>query len=445
MTTTMPGSEVPMNPQAENAADPGDLRGLNVATLSARFRKVRETTEALCEPLEIEDYVVQSMPGASPVKWHLAHTSWFFETFVLARYFPNYVLHNPTFGFLFNSYYHAAGPRWPRPERGLLSRPTVAEVYRYRTHVDEHVLRLLAAPPESSFAELASAVLLGTHHEQQHQELIVTDLKHAWSANPLHPVYRPALPAGGKSPPQRWLTFPESIVWLGHEGEGFAFDNEFPRHRALRDGFQLASRLATNAEYLDFVTNDGYERPELWLSDGWSVRQSAGWTEPLYWQKQGEDWFAVTLSGLRPLDPEEPVCHVSYYEADAFARWAGARLPTEAEWESAAEGAALVGHFQEAGRFHPAGAPPPEDVGPLQQLYGDVWQWTASPYTGYPGYRPLAGALGEYNGKFMCNQLVLRGASCATPRDHARRTYRNFFPPEARWQFSGVRLARDLV
>lgn len=408
--------------------------------LGEAFRAVRRATEELCSPLETEDYVVQSMPDASPVKWHLAHTSWFFETFVLKPYLAGYRKFHPQYAYFFNSYYVAAGPRWPRPERGLLSRPTVADVLRYRQHTDEHMEQML---PRLT-PEAADTVLLGIHHEQQHQELILTDLKCHWSLNPLRPVYRQQnAPVLDSPPPLDWLAFPEMLAWIGHDGRGFAFDNESPRHRVFLGGFRIARRLVTNEEYLRFMADGGYERPELWLSDGWMVRQARGWTAPLYWRQRG-NWSAFTLAGQQPLNAAEPVCHVSYYEADAYARWAGARLPTEAEWESAAADAPLAGHFVESRRLHPSAGPAPDDTGPIQQLYGDVWQWTASPYVGYPGYRASAGALGEYNGKFMCNQLVLRGASCATPRSHARSTYRNFFPAEARWQFSGIRLAEDL-
>lgn len=403
--------------------------------LEAFYNAVRRQTEALCVPLAAEDYVIQSMPEASPVKWHLAHTSWFFETFILLPHLPGYRPFHPQFAFLFNSYYQALGPRWPRPERGLLSRPTVAEVYDYRAHVDQHMPRLLRPKDPTVTAE----VYLGLNHEQQHQELILTDLKHAWAANPLLPVYRETVPVRGDPPPLAWVSFPEGLSWIGHDGHGFAFDNESPRHRVFLNGYQMASRPATNAEYLAFIGEGGYDRPELWLSDGWTARQAHGWSAPLYWHREGAEWTTVTLAGVRPLDPAEPVCHVSHYEADAFARWAGARLPTEAEWEAAA-GVENSGHFLESGHYHPAAVAAAADRGPLFQLYGDVWQWTASGYSGYPGYRPPAGALGEYNGKFMCNQLVLRGASCATPRSHARRSYRNFFPPAARWQFSGIRL-----
>jgi ergothioneine biosynthesis protein EgtB len=435
--------EMTVCPPAWPAADSSSPT-LDGTGLEGRYREVRRATERLCEPLAVEDYLLQSMPEASPVKWHLAHTAWFFETFLLLPHLSGYRPFRPEFRSLFNSYYEAVGPRWPRPQRGLLSRPTVVEVYHYRSWVDQQMARLFRSLGGLGCGEVASAVMLGIQHEQQHQELIITDLKHAWAANPLRPVYREAMPQKGNPAPRHWVSFPEGLARIGHDGNGFAFDNESPRHQVFLHGFQLASRLTTNAEYLAFMADGGYDRPELWLSDGWAARQAAGWTAPLYWQEQDGDWSVVTLSGQRPLDPAEPVCHLSYYEADAFARWAGARLPTEAEWETAAATAPLAGHFQESGHFHPAAAPASGDGGPLHQLYGDVWQWTASPYTGYPGYRPLSGALGEYNGKFMCNQFVLRGASCATPRSHARLTYRNFFPPEARWQFSGVRLAKDL-
>jgi ergothioneine biosynthesis protein EgtB len=410
------------------------------ADLEASYTAIRRQTEDLCTPLVTEDYVIQSMPETSPVNWHLAHTSWFFETFILLPLLGGYQPFHPQFGFLFNSYYQTVGPRWPRPERGLLSRPTVAEVYRYRAHVDEHMSRVFRLDDSS----IRAVVCLGLNHEQQHQELILTDLKHAWAANPLHPVYREVASVGGKPPRRAWVSFPERLAWIGHDSAGFAFDNESPRHRVFLNGFQISNRLVTNGEYLEFIEDDGYARPELWLSDGWAASQAHGWSAPLYWAKEAGEWTVVTLAGLRSVEPAEPICHVSFYEADAFARWAGARLPTEAEWEVAASSGEIAGHFLESGHFHPAAAAAATDQGPLFKLFGDVWQWTASAYSGYPGYRPPAGALGEYNGKFMCNQLVLRGASCVTPHSHARRTYRNFFPPDARWQFSGIRLARDL-
>jgi len=413
-------------------------------SLAGHYGAVRQTTEALCDPLATEDYVIQSMPDASPIKWHLAHTTWFFETFVLMPHLPGYRAFHPQFHVLFNSYYQAVGPRWPRPERGLLSRPTVAEVMRYRAYVDEHVAELWERHDAEVSGDVESTILLGINHEQQHQELMITDLKHAWSANPLRPKYCPELPAAAAAQRRQWRVVPEGLAWIGHSGACFAYDNEMPRHRELVPGCQLASTLITNAEFLAFIDDGGYERPELWLSSGWDARQAHDWTAPLYWQRRDGAWSLITLAGEQPLRPHEPVCHVSYFEADAFARWAGARLPTEAEWERSAAALPLAGHFLEAGHFHPATALAADDDGALSQRFGDVWQWTASPYVGYPGYRPPAGALGEYNGKFMCNQFVLRGASCATPRSHARATYRNFFPSEARWQFAGVRLARDL-
>jgi ergothioneine biosynthesis protein EgtB len=422
----------------------GVSNAMDREALAAQFQAVRGQTERLCQPLERDDYVIQSMPEASPVKWHLAHTSWFFETFILSAQLANFRAFHPEFAFLFNSYYEAVGPRWPRSQRGMLSRPTVDEVYRYRAHVDREVTRFIESAPMAVLGRVGAALVLGLNHEQQHQELILTDLKHAWGSNPLHPAYRPAVADDAAPPALAWVDVPAGLAEIGHAGEAFAFDNESPRHRVLMHGARLANRLVTNGEYLEFMADGGYDRPELWLSDGWASRQAHDWTAPLYWEQRDGGWWVGTLAGLRMLDHREPVCHVSYYEADAYARWAGARLPTEAEWEVAAARMPLAGHFLESGRFHPAVTPAADDRGALQQLYGDVWQWTASPYVGYPGYQPVAGALGEYNGKFMCNQFVLRGASCATPRSHARATYRNFFPPDARWQFTGIRLAREI-
>ncbi len=407
------------------------------APSGARYEQVRHFTERLCAPLAIEDYVVQSMPDVSPAKWHLAHTTWFFETFVLAAARPDYRPFHPRYCYLFNSYYNAVGERYARPRRGLLSRPTVDEIYRYRAHVDAAMGDLLADEPPP----LAGVIELGLHHEQQHQELILTDLKHVFSCNPLWPAYQEPPPSTSAVAPELgWVTYPEGLGWVGHDGPAFAFDNETPRHRVFLAGFQLATRPVTNEEYLAFLADDGYRRPELWLSDGWNTVCAQGWEAPLYWERLDDGWWSFTLNGLQPLAPAEPVCHLSYYEADAFARWAGARLPSEAEWERAAADAAPDGGFVEDGRLHPA----PAAGDGLRQMLGDVWEWTSSPYGPYPGFRPVDGALGEYNGKFMCNQMVLRGGSCATSRSHIRPTYRNFFPPDARWQFSGLRLARDL-
>ncbi len=416
------------------------------------YRTVRQTTEALCAPLPIEDYVVQSMPDASPSKWHLAHTSWFFETFVLSAGHPGAGPVDTKYSYLFNSYYNAVGERISRDRRGLLSRPTVAEVFRYRAAIDERVKEFLEQADEAALGRVRSTLILGLHHEQQHQELILTDLKHTLGGNPLRPTYRDLetplrKPAGTGSP--RWVEFPGGLRSIGHGEATFAFDNETPRHQEFVAPFALADRLVTNREFLAFLEDGGYERPEHWLSDGWFARNRNGWTCPLYWEAEQGRWCIFTLAGMRDLDLDEPVCHVSFYEADAFARWAGARLPTEAEWETAATAGGSVNgtNFLEAERFHPAPLSYRRGDAPRsvpEQLFGDVWEWTQSPYTPYRGFRPASGALGEYNGKFMCNQMVLRGGSCATPRSHIRSTYRNFFSPEARWQFSGFRLAKDV-
>ena len=403
--------------------------------LAERLRAVRRATEALCAPLEIEDQVVQSMPDASPAKWHLAHTTWFFETFVLEPHRPGFRLFDPAFRSLFNSYYVAVGPRHARPERGLLTRPTVARVRAYRAAVDEQLDALLGDPALAARPGLLELAELGLHHEQQHQELILTDLLHAFSRNPLDPVYRAAPPPAAGPGPTRFVRHEGGRRRIGHEGPGFAFDNEGPAHDVLLRPFELASRLVTAGEYAAFVEDGGYARPELWLSDGFAAVEAGGWSGPLYWARDGRDgWTRFTLHGRLPLDPAAPVSHVSFYEADAYARWADARLPTEAEWEVAAAGVPVRGQFVEDGALVPLGG---------EERFGGAWIWTASPYVGYPGFRPARGALGEYNGKFMANQLVLRGGSCLSPRAHLRATYRNFFPPAARWQMTGIRLARD--
>ena len=418
-------------------------KGVDASVYARRYADVRGFTERLCEPLATEDYVVQSMEDVSPTKWHLAHTSWFFETFILKPYQPDYVEANPAYAFLFNSYYTQVGARHCRDRRGYLSRPTVAEVFAYRWHVDTAMQDLLESDDETLVGRLASLIEVGLHHEQQHQELIVTDIKHVLSVNPLRPAYRTSdAVAARPATAQSWIEIPGGIHWIGHEGADFSFDNERPQHRVFLEPFALASRLVTNEEYLEFMDDGGYARPEFWLSLGWQAVEENGWSEPFYWEKKNGWWSVFTLGGMRPLDPAEPVVHLSYFEADAFARWAGARLPTEAEWEVSVAGISRAGNFVETELLHPAVAADGERGG-LQQVYGDVWEWTQSQYLPYPGYRPPAGALGEYNGKFMCNQLVLRGGSCATPATHVRPTYRNFFPPDATWQFSGVRLARD--
>ena len=416
--------------------------GAEGLTLGARYRSVRATTARLAAPLSAEDCQVQPMPDASPVKWHLAHTTWFFETFLLVPHTPGYRVFHPSYSFLFNSYYNAVGPRVPRPERGLMTRPSLAEVVSYRDAVNAAVERVLVESDGDLNPAIASVTELGLNHEQQHQELIVTDIKYTLAQNPLRPAYRAdaARPTADKTMPLQWLEFPGGLDWIGHDGEGFCFDNEEPRHRVYLAPFELASRPVTNGEYLAFMEDGGYRRPELWLSDGWNVATARDWQAPLYWEKIDDSWWTMTLGGFRAVSAPEPVCHVSYFEADAYARWAGARLPTEAEWEVAARQEQPRGNFLEDGTFHPR---PVGGGTRLAQCFGDVWEWTQSPYTPYPGMKPAAGALGEYNAKFMCNQLVLRGGSCATPASHIRPTYRNFFPPEARWQFTGIRLARS--
>jgi len=420
-----------------------DLRSAGTPSLLDRFVTVRGQTEALCKPLETEDYVVSTMTDVSPTKWHLAHTSWFFETFVLAQFDASYVTPNPRYAFLFNSYYVQAGERHCRAQRGLVTRPTVAEVFAYRAHVDAAMQRLVDRVADDAQHPALPVIELGLHHEQQHQELLLTDIKHVFWMNPLRPVYRAT--SGGRraaGDDLGWVSMPAGIYRIGHEGGGFSFDNESPAHRVFVDEFRMANRLVTNAEYLQFINDRGYHRPELWLSNGWATVRASNWEAPIYWERTADGWTEFTLAGQNPLELESPVTHVSYYEADAFARWAGARLPTEPEWEIAAANTPVDGAFVESENYHPAPASSPAHDGELRQLYGDVWQWTQSAYTGYPGYAPAAGAIGEYNGKWMSDQWVLRGASCATPRSHARLTYRNFFPSDARWQFMGIRLAK---
>ncbi|MFL5577185.1 MAG: ergothioneine biosynthesis protein EgtB [Gemmatimonadaceae bacterium] len=413
---------------------------LSVTFLTERYEAVRAQTEHLCEPLQTEDYVVSSMPDVSPTKWHLAHTSWFFETFVLAVHDSAYRSPDPRYAFLFNSYYVQAGERHCRAQRGLVTRPGVAEIYAYRAHVDGAMLRLLARVGDDHAHPVHALVELGLNHEQQHQELLLTDIKHVFWTNPLRPAYRERSSTMATSAPGLgWRTVGDGVYHVGHDGTGFAYDNETPAHRVFAEPFRLAHRLVTNGEYRAFIEDGGYRRPELWLSAGLAAVQERRWEAPLYWERTADGWTEFTLAGTRPVDPAEPVCHVSYFEADAFARWAGHRLPTEAEWEIAARAEPVDGTFVDAERYHPA----PATDGAMRQLYGDVWQWTQSPYVGYPGYTPAAGAIGEYNGKWMADQWVLRGASCATPRSHARLTYRNFFPSDARWQFTGIRLAVD--
>jgi ergothioneine biosynthesis protein EgtB len=416
-------------------------------SLATRYRAVRDRTEALAAVLSPEDQVVQSMPDVSPTKWHRAHTTWFFETFLLGRHGVAPV--EEYYGYLFNSYYEAVGDRHPRDRRGLVTRPTVAEVADYRRRVDASMVALLESDAGDD-PDTAALVELGLHHEQQHQELLLMDIKHVLSCNPFAPAYcdgmRDALPTDSREPvgSNGWVHHPGGVVEVGHPGDGFHFDNEGPRHQVLLQPHRLADRLVTNGEWLEFIADGAYDDPALWLSAGWHTVNEQGWSAPLYWAREDDGWCVHTLRGRAPIDPAEPVVHVSYFEADAFARWAGARLPTEFEWEAHAATRSVGGNLFDAGALHPR---PVADTsaadGPLRQLFGDVWEWTSSAYAPYPRFAPAAGAVGEYNGKFMVDQQVLRGGCCVTPDDHVRATYRNFFPTASRWMFSGVRLADD--
>lgn len=421
---------------------------MNRAELLTAFDQVRQATERLCEPLVTEDYCIQSMPDVSPPKWHLAHTSWFFEQVILQRYAKAYKPVNETYFYLFNSYYQSFGERWKRDVRGTLSRPTVSDIYTYRAAVDERTKQFVETTDEKTYAEIAPLIELGLHHEQQHQELLVTDVKHILATSPLRPVYKARngkqLPA--KIPAMKFIRLESGILEMGAVGGSFAWDNEFPRHKTFVNDFGLMNRLVTNGEYLEFVRDGGYQNPLLWLSDGWDAVTSQRWEAPLYWLKVDDEWQMMTLAGLRSVDANEPVTHVSFYEAAAFARWADKRLPTEAEWEKAStqvKTSPSCGNFLENEAFHPVayGQAAGANEKGFSQMFGDVWEWTASSYLPYPGYKQEAGPLGEYNGKFMINQMVLRGGSCATPRNHIHATYRNFFQCDKRWQFTGIRLA----
>ncbi len=417
----------------------------DTSSLWDNFTAVRNFSETLCKSLVTEDYVIQSMPDVSPTKWHLAHTNWFFETFILFKYLKDYKPINPKYSYLFNSYYIQAGERFIRGQRGLLSRPTVNEVYQYRKYVNNHIEKFLNNCDEKTFNELSSLIEIGINHEQQHQELLLTDIKHVFSINPLSPVYADIHSSIVKSIPKiDWVEFEEGIYEVGHSGNGFTYDNESPRHKQYLNQFCIASRLVTNREYIEFIEDGGYKKAEIWLSAGWATVEKEQWDSPMYWIKQDGEWWHFTLTGKHKVDSNEPVCHVSHYEADAFARWAGTRLPTEAEWEVASAGLPLEGNFVDNGNFHTVAIPENSNGIKLKQMFGDVWEWTSSAYLPYPGYKTLPGALGEYNGKFMSNQMVLRGGSCATSKSHIRKTYRNFFPPHSRWQFMGIRLAKDV-
>jgi ergothioneine biosynthesis protein EgtB len=406
-----------------------------------RFRAVRADSRALAGPLSDADATVQSMPDASPAKWHLAHTTWFFETMLLKPNVAGYRVFDEAYNFLFNSYYETVGARHPRPKRGLITRPSLDEILAYRAHVDAAMEAFIGDADQG----VADLIELGLNHEQQHQELLLTDILHLFAENPLKPAYRDPEPLAVAPAPGEagWVAFDGGIVEIGHDGRSFGFDCEGPRHQALIQPFRIADRLVTNGEWMAFMADGGYRDPLLWLADGWAQILEHEWSAPLYWEERDGEHLQMTLRGLQPVDPDAPVAHVSYFEADAFASWAGKRLPSEAEWERAAEGLPVAGTFARAGagRLRPKPAGPA--TGGLRQMFGDVWEWTRSPFTPYPGFKPAAGAVGEYNGKFMCAQFVLRGGSCATPEGHVRATYRNFFQPDKRWQFSGLRLAED--
>ncbi|MBN4080048.1 ergothioneine biosynthesis protein EgtB [Beggiatoa alba] len=405
------------------------------------YQQVRQDSDAICAPLEIEDYGIQSITAVSPPKWHLAHTSWFFETFILKPFLKNYHAFNPLFAHLFNSYYELAGTFHPQPERGLLSRPTVNEIYIYRAHINTFMQALLENKQHPDFDTIQLRTIIGLHHEQQHQELLLTDIKHIFATNPLKPVYR-ELNTPIKTPAIdiKWHEQPGGLYKIGvNFSELFAYDNETPCHKQYLQPFRIASRLVTNAEYLAFLEDKGYQRPELWLSDGWKAVKEHHWQHPLYWEQHNGNWYEMTLGGLRPLDQHAPVCHLSLYEAAAYACWTNKRLPTEAEWEVVAKTLPVKGNLREQDNLQPVASKQKS----LTQFYGDVWEWTQSSYSAYPGYKADSGALGEYNGKFMSNQMVLRGGSCLTPCNHIRPSYRNFFYPKDRWQVTGIRLAED--
>jgi ergothioneine biosynthesis protein EgtB len=422
-----------------NTVSPAELRAERSA-LERRYREVRAATVALALPLSDADATVQSMPDASPAKWHLAHTTWFFESMVLTADSLNYKAFDERFNFLFNSYYESVGARQPRPLRGLLTRPTLAEVLAYRAYVDSAIAQLLQRSPAE---RVLKVVELGCQHEQQHQELLLTDILHLFAQNPLRPAYRESVPLPVEliDKSQTYRSFPGGLVEIGHQGPSFAFDCEGPRHTVRIEPYRLSDRLVTNGEWAGFMADGGYRNPLLWLSDGWATVRSEGWSAPLYWEERDGEFWSMTLRGAQPIDPDAPVTQISYFEADAFATWASRRLPTEAEWEAAAQSVAVAGNFVNSGRLRPRPAPP--RTGELRQMFGDAWEWTRSAFLPYPRFRPMEGALGEYNGKFMSGQFVLRGGSCVTPEDHVRATYRNFFAPNARWQFSGLRLAED--
>ena len=441
-TTTTTAAAAPVTTPADWPTDWDPTHPPDASTLVQRYDEVRAHTESLAAPLSPEDQTVQSMPDVSPTKWHRAHVTWFFETFLLADHEAGFQPFQDQYWFLFNSYYETLGPRFARPDRGLITRPGVHEVGDYRTQVDDRVRDLLTRLDGGALTGLAATVELGFHHEQQHQELLLMDVKHVLSRNPLQPVYvaRPASYAGpGEPDALGWVDVEGGLVEVGHDASGFGFDNELPRHRQWLEPYRLADRLVTNGEWMEFMADGGYRRHELWLSDGWGSVNGESWDSPLYWTELDGVWFEHTLHGTWPVDPAAPVCHVSFYEAEAYASWSGKRLPTEGEWEHAVVSTGAVAPEHAPDSFHPRAAGPA--TGGLRQVHGECWEWTSSAYHPYPGFHPPAGAIGEYNGKFMSNQMVLRGGCALTSPGHARSTYRNFFPHAARWAVSGVRLA----
>ena len=409
--------------------------------LDKYFLSVRQQSDSLCRCLQYDDFNIQTMPDVSPTKWHLAHVSWFFETFLLIPFLDRYQPFHPQFGYLFNSYYETVGTFHPRHKRGILSRPTVEDVFKYRSYVNRHMCQLLEKVDHQHYTEIEFRTVVGINHEQQHQELMLTDIKHVFANNPLKPAYQQSRPPVATAvATNTWLEFGAGLFNCGYKGDMFCYDNELPVHKIYLNPFKLSSRLVTNGEYIEFIEACGYQQAKFWLADAWHMIKQQQWQAPLYWEKIDGQWWHMTLSGLLPLDEYAPVCHVSYYEADAFARWKHKRLPLEAEWEMAAGSLPIHGNLKNTGYHHPVAT---TNTAGLQQMYGDVWEWTLSPYTAYPGYKPLEGSLGEYNGKFMSSQIVLRGGSCVTAGDHIRPSYRNFFYPKDQWQFSGFRLADD--
>lgn len=412
--------------------------------LVEKFIAVRNFTQELCKPLVTEDYVVQTMPDVSPAKWHLAHVTWFFETFILRESKKDYKDFHPMYNFIFNSYYVRVGPRHTRAHRGYLTRPTVNDIYDFRKYVDDEMAGFIYSCDEETLNKITPLVEIGLNHEQQHQELMLTDIKHVFSVNPLHPVYSDKeFQVVDKIPGMEWVKQDEGLYEIGYDGKAFCYDNETPVHKEFVKSFAVGSRLVTNGEFLEFIEDSGYKNATLWLSDGWAAKERENWEAPMYWENKNGEWWNFKLTGYKKVNPNEPVCHVSHYEADAFARWKGCRLPTEAEWEIAAAKAEMGGNFVGKRSFHPVALNDNSDA-EIKQMYGDVWEWTGSAYLPYPGYKTLPGALGEYNGKFMSGQMVLRGGSCATSVNHIRKTYRNFFYPVSRWQFMGIRLAKDV-